>query len=183
MKILKILLPFLLFTLISNTTFATVSNEGKELKGVTDSARKLGVTAKLYSTAAKDAFKYRKTLGKIRMNYEDKLSKLAEKGDYLLKQGKTKREVAEYLHGERRRIGEVLKNEMPTQAIKDVVSSRNINKHGDKLGPTFEKLIEKAKKKGLRGDEIYDKIITSSAQANKALTGRIEKLSRISGGE
>ena len=42
MKLLKIILPFLLFTIISNTTFATVSHEGKELREITNSARKLG---------------------------------------------------------------------------------------------------------------------------------------------
>ena len=41
-KMLRIILPLHLFTLISNTTFATVSNEGKELKEITYSARKLG---------------------------------------------------------------------------------------------------------------------------------------------
>ena len=40
MKIFRIILPFLLLTLITNTTFATVSHEGKELKERTHSARK-----------------------------------------------------------------------------------------------------------------------------------------------
>lgn len=42
MNKILIILPFLLFTLLLNTTFATVSHERKELKEITHSARKLG---------------------------------------------------------------------------------------------------------------------------------------------
>ncbi len=42
MKLFKIILPFLLFTLFSNSTFATVSHEGKESRKTSYSARKLG---------------------------------------------------------------------------------------------------------------------------------------------
>lgn len=46
MKLFKIILPFLLFALISNSTFATVSYEGKESKEISYSAGKLGLKAK-----------------------------------------------------------------------------------------------------------------------------------------
>lgn len=45
-KLLKIILPLLLFTLLSNSTFATVSHEGQELKEMAHSARKLGIKTK-----------------------------------------------------------------------------------------------------------------------------------------
>jgi hypothetical protein len=45
-KIIKAIQLFLLLTLIANTTFATVSCEGKELKDITHSALKLGIKEK-----------------------------------------------------------------------------------------------------------------------------------------
>ena len=44
--IAKLILPFLLFTLISNPTFATASHEGKDSREIAFSARKLGLKTK-----------------------------------------------------------------------------------------------------------------------------------------
>lgn len=41
-----LIIPFLFITLFSNSTFATVSHKGKELKEITHSARKLGYKTK-----------------------------------------------------------------------------------------------------------------------------------------
>ncbi len=45
-RLLEIILPFLLFALLSNTAFASVSHEGTELKEITHSARKWGLKTK-----------------------------------------------------------------------------------------------------------------------------------------
>lgn len=42
MRLFKVILPFLLFTIVSNSTFATVSHEGKESRKTSYSVRKLG---------------------------------------------------------------------------------------------------------------------------------------------
>lgn len=46
MKLLKLILPFLLLTLFSNSTFASLSHSEKGLEKTSYSARKLGKTTK-----------------------------------------------------------------------------------------------------------------------------------------
>ncbi len=57
MKLLKIILPFLLFTLLSNTTFSTVSHKEKESKEISYSAQKLGIKPKNLTNAYKEVGK------------------------------------------------------------------------------------------------------------------------------
>lgn len=83
-KLIKLLLPFLLFTLISNTTFATVSHEGKESKEVSYSARKLGLQSK--EGLAKLTKEFRELVGnqagnsRLHEPFVDMLENLAKKG-------------------------------------------------------------------------------------------------------
>ena len=56
-----LILSFLLFTLLSNSTFATVSHEGKELKEITHSARKLGLSKEGIQRFSKSVSDYMKS--------------------------------------------------------------------------------------------------------------------------
>jgi hypothetical protein len=53
-RLLKILIPLLLFTLLSNLTFATVTHEGKESKEITYSARKYINDGKIFFEKGSD---------------------------------------------------------------------------------------------------------------------------------
>jgi hypothetical protein len=60
-KLIKLILPLLLFTLVSNTTFASVSHEGKESKEISYSARKLGLSKEGIQRFSKSASHYLKS--------------------------------------------------------------------------------------------------------------------------
>jgi hypothetical protein len=53
-----------------------------------------------------------------------------------------------------------------TEAVEDL-RKRDHEKYGNPDGPTFEQLVESAKKKGASGDAVYDGIIASSQRTDE----------------
>jgi hypothetical protein len=60
--------------------------------------------------------------------------------------------------------------------FRDVENLRNrdFKIYGNPNGPTFEFLVEKARKLGLKGDKIYAAIIEDSWVTNPDINGRFE---------
>lgn len=66
--------------------------------------------------------------------------------------------------------------------LEKVFEARNLNKYGNKLGPTYEQLYQKYAKQGLSPEEINKKIIGSSGRANLKVnrwSGRLKVAGRI----
>lgn len=66
--------------------------------------------------------------------------------------------------------------------LKKVFESRNLNKYGNKLGPSYQELYQKYSKQGLSPEEINKKVIGSSGKANLKLnrwSGRLKVAGRI----
>lgn len=66
--------------------------------------------------------------------------------------------------------------------LKKVFEARNLNKYGNKLGPTYEQLFQKYSKQGLKPAEINKKIVGSSGRANVKFnrwSGRLRVAGRI----
>lgn len=79
----------------------------------------------------------------------------------------------------------ILKDKIRTDGnpiLKKVFESRNLNKYGNKLGPSYEQLFQKYAKQGLSPEEINKKIIGSSGKANIKVnrwSGRLKVAGRI----
>ncbi|HEY8938651.1 MAG TPA: RHS repeat-associated core domain-containing protein, partial [Cellvibrio sp.] len=87
----------------------------------------------------------------LRQAYVSKVNSLAQKAAEMKKAGVPKEEIAKILHAERRALGEQYKNLTP-QDMLDKIYARNIEKYGDKLGPSIEWL----KGQGKSWDQIID---------------------------
>jgi hypothetical protein len=57
---------------------------------------------------------------------------------------------------------------MTSAAEVEDLRRRDQEKYGNPDGPTFEQLVDKAKKKGLRGDAVYDEILASAQRTDEA---------------
>ena len=55
------------------------------------------------------------------------------------------------------------------------LQARDLAKYGNPDGPTFEQLLEKNRKKGATGDDVYLGIIDSSQRTNKAANAQVKK--------
>jgi hypothetical protein len=80
----------------------------------------------------------------LRLEYEAKVKALAEKADEMRKIAKNEEEIARTLHAERRALGVEYKGLTPPELL-DTIYARNIEKYGDKLGPTIDWLRAKGK--------------------------------------
>lgn len=125
------------------------------------------------------AVQHRDNLITVRDSYNLEVStKIPAEKARLLGIGETKENIAKALYDIRRNdIGLTHKNMTHPQA-QPVIYKRNIKKYGDALGPTFDDLVKSAKKNGLTGDAIYDKIIQQSESPNKSLNKVIECLQK-----
>jgi hypothetical protein len=66
--------------------------------------------------------------------------------------------------------------------LKKVFEARNLEKYGNKLGPSYEQLVEKYAKQGFSPDEINARIMESSGKANikvNVWSGRLRVAGRI----
>jgi len=165
-KLLKFILPFLLFTPISNTTFATVSHDGKESKEITHSARKLGFQTSEGIKGFADLSK--RILGNevgavgdiakaIRKSYVREVENLSKLANKLGKAGKSQREIAEEVLSQRNQLKIKYRNISPSNS-KKLMEERNLRKYGNKVGPdvdyflnkgvSLEDIIEKANRAG-----------------------------------
>jgi len=83
----------------------------------------------------------------LRLEYEGKVINLARVGKQLELDGVQKEDIAKQLHQMRRDLGERYKNYTP-RPLRDYIYIKNIERHGDELGPTFGNLIDLGKTHG-----------------------------------
>lgn len=91
----------------------------------------------------------------LRYMYETQVRALANKVPGLRAQGFTDEEIARTLHKERRDLGIKYKGATP-EYLRKQIESRNIQKYGDKYGPSIDYL----RNKGLSWEEIIEKAST-----------------------
>jgi hypothetical protein len=104
--------------------------------------------AKLLGGAAKE-------VPALRAAYESEVKSLEDVGLNALAAGQSKEETARMLHQMRRDIGEEFKNQTPSAKLEEIYS-RNLQKYGDKLGPSVEWLRAQGK--------TWDQIIDSASR-------------------
>ena len=91
----------------------------------------------------------------LRQAYVDAVSELKPMADSLRAAGADTEQIARALHAERRALGEQFKALTPADKLGEIYS-RNIEKYGDKLGPTVEWLRARGKS--------WDQIIESATR-------------------
>jgi len=108
-----------------------------------------------------------KTNAEIRQWYNDQVSDIPTLNLQWIKEGLTVEERAKkaYLIRHQARIDARLM--MQNQEEVTTLQNRDMEKYGNPDGPTFEYLLEKNRKAGLVGDEIYEAIIDSSKRTNR----------------
>ncbi|RMX06263.1 cell wall-binding protein [Vandammella animalimorsus] len=74
----------------------------------------------------------------------DEVNALKAKADEMLKSGVDKETVAREMHASRRELGVKYKNLTPEDMLEKIYQ-RNIERYGDKLGPSIEWLRNKGK--------------------------------------
>ncbi|WP_343292993.1 hypothetical protein AAHN93_14785 [Vandammella animalimorsus] len=83
----------------------------------------------------------------LRQAYIDEVNALKAKADEMLKSGVDKETVAREMHASRRELGVKYKNLTPEDMLERIYQ-RNIERYGDKLGPSIEWLRNKGKSWG-----------------------------------
>jgi hypothetical protein len=81
---------------------------------------------------------------KLRQAYESEVRSLADKANEMREGGSSKEEIARSLHAARRALGVKYKDMTPPEALK-AIYQRNVEKYGDRLGPSIEWLLEHGK--------------------------------------
>jgi RHS repeat-associated protein len=80
----------------------------------------------------------------LRLSYETEVKNLSSVEEEMRLQGKPINEIAETLHGMRRDLGVKYKGITPPDML-ETIYARNMQKYGDKLGPTIEYLRKQGK--------------------------------------
>jgi RHS repeat-associated protein len=80
----------------------------------------------------------------LRQRYVDAVKKLAEKVPGMRKSGMSSEEIARALHAERRALGVQYKDLTPPGLLEEIYQ-RNLERYGDKLGPTIDWLRSRGK--------------------------------------
>ena len=96
-----------------------------------------------------------KELPALRQGYVDAVGELKSAADSLKAAGADTEALARALHAERRAIGEEFKALTPADKLAEIYA-RNVQKYGDKLGPTIDWLRAKGKS--------WDQIIESATR-------------------
>ncbi len=117
----------------------------------------------------------------LREIYDKSAKGITESAKELVSKGLPQGDAAKWANEARN----VLKDKIRTDGnpiLKKVFESRNLNKYGNKLGPSYEQLFQKYAKQGLSPEEINKKIIGSSGKANIKVNrwgGRLKVAGRI----
>lgn len=92
----------------------------------------------------------------LRQQYVDAVSGLAEKAATMRANGSSAEEIARTLQADRRALGEQFKALTPPDKLAEIYE-RNVQKYGDKLGPSVDFLRNQGKS--------WDQIINSASRA------------------
>ena len=85
-----------------------------------------------------------RTKDSLRLDYETHVKALTEKAEGLRQQGLAPEAIARAMHAERRALGIEFKNRSTPEA-RQAIYNRNLERYGDKLGPTIEFLLNEGK--------------------------------------
>ena len=85
-----------------------------------------------------------KNLPPLRQEYVDSVEKLKAKRAAMTAEGKSDEAIARELHAERRALGEQYKSLTSAEKL-DKIYARNVQKYGDKLGPSVDWLRDRGK--------------------------------------
>lgn len=97
-----------------------------------------------------------KNVPKLRRSYVDKVAGLSNKSTQMRNAGKSSEQIARALHAERRTLGIQYKGLTPPNKLKQIYY-RNIEKYGDKFGPSIDYLKSRGKS--------WDDIIESASRS------------------
>lgn len=136
---------------------------GGALKGIEGAAAAVkiseagaGVRATQVVAAEAAAQQTSRALPPLRQAYVDAVAELRATAEAMRASGSDAEQIARALHAERRAIGEKFKGMTPPEKLEEIYK-RNLEKYGDKLGPTIE---------WLRGQgKTWEQIIESSGRA------------------
>ena len=108
----------------------------------------------------------------IRQWYNQQVSVIPALDKQWIEQGLSAEERAQKAHDIRHAARIKARAFMPNKDEVKLLERRDLEKYGHPDGPTFADLLEKNRKKGLRGDAVYEEIITSSSRTDKGYNER-----------
>lgn len=107
-----------------------------------------------------------RTNAEIRQWYNDQVSVVSERNEQWAKEGASVEERAlrayEIRHNARIQARAMMRDKEEVEMLR----ARDMKKYGNFDGPSFDYLVEKNSKKGMKGDSIYEAILGSSARTN-----------------
>ena len=99
----------------------------------------------------------------LRQQYESAVRALSDRAAQMRSGDRPLEEIARTLHAERRALGEQFKTMTPPDALEQIYV-RNIERYGDRLGPSIDWLIERGLRQGKTLEQIWESIITSASR-------------------
>ncbi len=99
----------------------------------------------------------------LRQEYESAVRALSDRAAQMRSGGRPLEEIARTLHAERRALGEQFKATTPPDALEQIYA-RNLERYGDRLGPTIDWLIERGLRQGKTMEQIWESIIASASR-------------------
>ncbi len=126
----------------------------------------IGNTACLVEKSSQGIDDGQKSNAEIRQWYNDQVSVIPELNEQWTKERLGVKERARRAYGIRHDARIEARAMMQNKKEVEKLRKRDLKKYGNPDGPTFEYLVEKNRKKGLEGDEIYEGIISSSSRTN-----------------
>jgi len=99
----------------------------------------------------------------LRQQYESAVRTLADRSAQMRSAGRPLEEIARTLHAERRALGEQFKGMTPPNALEQIYV-RNIERYGDRLGPSIDWLVERGLRQGKTMEQIWEAIIASTSR-------------------
>lgn len=138
--------------------------------GLSSIGAALNITARLVTTAVRiggnSALRFAKTVSNlskasiVRVQYMQRVRALSKLADQMRKNGKSSEEIAKALNKKRRAIGRLFKN-VTDPKTRENAFARNMEKYGDKWGPTWQYLRSQNKS--------WEEIIESATRPNSSM--------------
>jgi hypothetical protein len=147
--------------------------KGSPSGGSTASAS-AALAAKPHPTSAPEAETLKKAGNawsneEIRIYYNQVVSTIGPKDEAWKKEGVPIEERARRASAIRHEARVTCRAMMASTAEVDLLRARDQEKYGNPDGPTFEQLVESAKKKGTAGDAIYEGILQSAQRTDEGV--------------
>lgn len=130
-------------------------------------------TTKPYPTSVAQADEMKKggaswTNQEIRVRYNQIVSTIAASNEQWKREGLSAEERARRAYQVRHDARVLSRAMMASRVEVELLEKRDQEKYGHPDGPTFDELVESAKKKGVAGDAIYEQIIESAQRTDAA---------------